>query len=229
MATFRTARRAGPGSGGVAKEFNASGNPKMQIIAEGGVAFTVPYAPREGALGGVTPTFETVNRGGRKPLLLESGGQLETYSFDLVIGHPDPQVSVDDDLAKLRALAGSGKRLKVRLDEVTSRHPWRMTEYSQQTIGRVSGSNAASRALVSITLTEVSDAAVNLGPLTGGKAGSGDKDRPKFVIWTKNMTLRGLAEKYYGKASAWHKIADDKRNRIRDPKKIKVGTKVYLP
>lgn len=228
MATTRTARRNGQGRN-VRQVFNASGHPKMQIIAEGGTAFTVPYAPREGSLDGVVPVFESVPRGGRKPLLLRAGDSLEVYSFELVVGHPDPQVDVDTELAELRSLAGSGKRLTVRLDEVTARHPWRMTAYSQQVAGRVHGSNGASRAVVSITLTEVSDPAVNLGPLTGGKSGQGDKDRPKFVVWKKGMSLRGLAEKYYGKGSRWHRIADDPRNKIRDPKKIKPGTKVYLP
>lgn len=231
MAELRTARRSTGGGNGNNKQpgrvYNASGNPKMQIIAEGGKTFTVPYAPREGTLTGVAPVFDNIGRGGRSPLLLRSGDSLEEYSFELIVAYPDPQQSVEDELEKLRDMAESGKRMAVRLNPTTARKQWRITGFSQQTIGLVHGTNDASRALVSLTLTQASDAAVNVGPLSGGKGGDGDKDRPKFYTFKKGDTLQEIAKRFYGKASAWQKIAD--ANKIRDPKKIKVGTKLRLP
>lgn len=204
------------------------GHPKMQIVAEGGVTVVVPYAPREGTLDGVAAAYDEVPRGGREPLLLASGGTLRTYTFELIFGYRDPNQSIEDELRAMRDLAESGKRMTVKLDLTTGERQWRMTGFSQQTVGRQFGTNASTRAVCSVTLTEASDPVVGAGPVSGGSTSkTKDKDRPKFVVVKKGDTLQSIAKKYYGNASAWQKIADE--NKIRDPKKVDVGDKLRLP
>lgn len=204
-------------------------HPKMKIVPEGGDPFTVPYAPRDSQSDDLVPTWATVPRGGQAPLLLRSGGRLPTMSFDLVFGHPDPRRSIERELARLRRLAASGKRFRVRLDATSAAHRWRLTGFSQTILARQHGTNEPTRAICSLTFTAASDSVVQVGPVTGGSKGGGrDHDkRPKFYVVKKGDTLQGIAKRFYGEASYWRRIAD--ANKIRDPKKVKVGLKLRLP
>jgi nucleoid-associated protein YgaU len=140
---------------------------------------------------------------------------------------------VDAELKALRRIAKQGKRLRVKLDSTSGDHRWRLTGFTQQVLARQPGTNAPTRALCTMTFTAASDAVVEVGPVSGGHNGSGnggkddDKDRPKFYVVKKGDTLQSIAEKFYGKASYWRGIADV--NNIRDPRKLKVGTKLTLP
>jgi hypothetical protein len=213
-------------------------HPKMAIVAEGGVAFEVPYAPNDVSLDGVAPTFVQVDRAGRRPLLIKSASGLEVLTFDLVFGHPDPQESIAGELAALRDLAASGDRCRIRLDDTSAAHKWRLTGFTQQVIARQYGTNAPTRALCNLTFTEVSDPLISItrrGGDGGGKGNSGkggkkndDDKRPKFYTVKKGDTLPSIAKEFYGNPSVWPKIAD--ANKIRHPKKdLKVGTKLKLP
>lgn len=214
-------------------------HPKMTIVPEGGAPFEVPYAPREMSLDGVAPVYSTTDRGGRKPLLLRSGDGLRQVTFDLIFAFPDPNQSVEKQLHKMRALARSGARLKVNLDHTTASNLWRLTGFTQQVVLRQHGTNEPTRASVSITLQEAVDPVVNVGPLTGGakkppaapaKAGGGaggGKSAPRTHTVAKGDTLSGIALKYYGKASAYPKIAD--ANKIKNPNLIRPGQKLIIP
>lgn len=203
-------------------------HPKMTIVAEDGTAFTVPYAPRETTLDGWAPTFATADRGGRQPLLLRSGQGLPQITFDLTFGAPDPQVSIERQLAALRTLARSGKRMRVNLDPTTTQFLWRLTGFSQQVMSRQHGTNHATRAVCSLTFQRAVDAVVAVGPVSGGKKGSGgNKKIPRYHVWRKGDTLVKLAVQYYDEASMWRRIADV--NGIRRPKHIAVGRRLLLP
>lgn len=208
-------------------------HPKMEIVVEGGTAFTVPYAPRETTLENIAPRFDVIDRGGREPLLLRSADSLPTMNMELVLAYPDPHRSVEPSLTALRQLAKSGKRLRVKLDSTSGGHRWRLTGFTQQVLARQPGTNAPTRALCTLTFTAASDAVVEVGPVSGGHNGGGkggkddDKNRPKFYVVKKGDTLQSIAERFYGKASYWRGIADV--NNIRDPRKLKVGLKLTLP
>lgn len=202
-------------------------HPKMRIVAEGRDAFEVPFAPNNVTLDGVVPTWQTADRGGREPLLLRSGNGLPQISFDLVFGHTDPNTSIENGLTRLRSLAGSGRRMRVKLDATTSQYLWRLTGFTQQVTARQQGTNAATRAVCTLTFQKASDAAVAVGPTSGGHKGKGDDKRPRFYTVKRGDTLQSIARRFYGQASAWHKIAD--ANKLRHPKKLKVGRKLRLP
>lgn len=204
-------------------------HPKMQIVAEGKKAFTVPYAPRETTHDGFVPVFTTVDRGGREPLLLRAGGTLETMSFELTLGHTDWNQSIETALKQLTELAQSGARMRVKLDDPSGSKRWRLTSFSYNVTMRQQGTNAATRATAQLTFTAASDPVVEVGPVSGGKKGgkSDDGKWPKFYVFKKGDTLHSVANKFYGDPSQWSVIAD--ANQIRNPKTIKPGRKLRIP
>jgi len=215
---------AAPGRAGRTR--TASGHPKMTIVAEGARAFVVPYAPAETSHEGLTGEWTVVTRGGRRPLLLRGGKGLEQMSFDLILGHFSPQEAVTDDLNGLVDLAESGARMKVTLDSRTSSGQWRMTAFSYQVLGRQHGTNEPTRVVCSVTFQRVSDPIKFTGPVNGGAAGGAD-NRPRFYVVKKGDTLQSIAKRFYGDTKYWRRIAD--ANKIRDPRKVKVGQKLRLP
>lgn len=202
-------------------------HPKMKIVPQGGDPFVVPYAPRGSQTDALVPTWATVDRGGQTPLLLRSGRQLPTMSFDLIFGHPDHRRSIEKELGQLRKLAKSGKLMRVKLDTTSAAYRWRLTGFQQTIVSRQQGTNEPTRAVCAVTFTVASDSVVQVGPVSGGSKGDKKDDLPKFYVVKKGDTLQSIAKRFYGKASAWRHIADF--NKIRDPKKVKVGTKLRLP
>lgn len=214
--------------------YNESGqprrHPKMLIIAEGRDPFEVPFAPRATSTDGIAPTFTTIDRAGREPLLVRTAGGLEVVTFELILGHRNPNKSVAKALADLRAIAGSGKRMRIKFDSRMAQKRWRLTGFTEQVLGRQHGTNEPTRAVCQFTFTEASDPVVGVGPVSGGHQGGGggdDKKWPKFYVFKKGDTLHAIARKFYGDPPLWKHIAD--ANKIRDPKKIKVGTKLRIP
>lgn len=216
---------------------NTGAHPKMKIVAEGVKPFVVPYAPVTTTADGVVPEWSTVQRGGREPLLLRAGGSLETVQFDLIIGYPDPTVSVQPLLTALDAIAASGARIRMDFDARCGRKMWRLTSYSEQVIARQHGTNAPTRAVCQMTFTEVSDPVKAVGPTSGGSGGGGggkngppgmsDAKRPKSYVWKKGDTWPKVTKRFYGRADLWQELAD--HNKIKAPKKIKPGKKIKLP
>lgn len=213
--------------------FNEAGqqrkHPKMRIVAEGRAPFEVPYAPRETQSDGFVPQFTVVDRPGREPLLIRTGGALQSMSFELVLGHLNPNQSVEKPLKQLRALAGSGKRMRIKFDDLMAGKRWRLTGFTEHVTMRQHGTNQPTRAVCSFVFTEASDPVVAVGPVSGGHQGGGkdDKKWPKFYVVKKGDTLQAIARKFYGGTEGWKDIAD--ANKIRKPKALKVGEKLRIP
>lgn len=204
------------------------GHPKMTITAEGATPFVVPYAPGSTSFDALVPEFSTTPRGGRAPLLLQAGEPLRTVSFELVLGKFDPNSAIETELKALEQIAESGARLKVSLDRRTNARLWRMTGLSIEVVGRQHGTNAATRARASVTLTQAADVVVAVGPVSGGAKSKAPKKRPKSYVVKKGDTLQSIAKRFYGDTKAWRRIAD--ANKIKKPKaQLKVGRKLKLP
>lgn len=152
---------------------------KARIVTEDGLALTFPFAPREVTHGGMADTFAQLDRPGRKPLTVRSGGGLRTVSFSVFIGYRDHQQSVEPILDKLRAIAASGDRLTLALSALEAGVKWNLTGLTIDTILRQQGTNAVTRATAALTFTEDVDAAVNVGPLSGGKKKGGKGGKGK--------------------------------------------------
>ncbi|MBA7608209.1 hypothetical protein ES703_15385 [subsurface metagenome] len=51
----------------------------------------------------------------------------------------------------------------------------------------------------------------------------------KFHIVRKGETLSNISYKYYGSASKWQKILNANRKAIKDPRKLRPGTRLIIP
>lgn len=128
--------------------------PMMTFIGDGGSQFSVPYAPLpvtyKGGMG-----WENVARSGRgrTALLLEGNPALKTLDFALTLAKPDNQDDIEDWLNALRAAADGTERWTVSYGPQEA-GLWRFTNYSQDVEQRQRLTNLATRATVTITLTE---------------------------------------------------------------------------
>ena len=51
----------------------------------------------------------------------------------------------------------------------------------------------------------------------------------KFHIVRKGETLSNISHKYYGSANKWQKIYNANRKAIKDPRKLRPGTRLIIP
>ena len=217
--------------GGPAVKLPTGAHRKMLIIVESGVVFRVPFAPRETSLAGAGAVFSTVDRPGRKPLVIRSSTGLLKMSMELMIGEWDAQTSIERTLLQLQGFAGSGQRMRVVLDATSARTLWRMTEFSQQVTMRQHGTNAATRATCTVEFTEAVDAVVHVGPVSGGaKPAAAAPPRPsppRVHVVVRGDTLWAIARKFYGNGALYPRIAD--ANRVRNPNLIYPGQRFLVP
>lgn len=231
----------------------AAEHPKAKIVTEDGLKLVLPFAPREVAHEGLADTYFALERPGRKPLTGRTGDGLRSVGFTVFLGHADHQRSIEPLLATLRRIAASGDRVTLSLSALEAGIKWNLTGLSINTLLRQHGTNAVTRATAVLTFTEDVDAAVNVGPLSGGKkkkkkkhggggggkGGNGGKDdranapgsRSKNTTQrhtvARGETLSGIALLYYGDPTGWRPIAQ--ASGIRDPRKLRVGTRLTIP
>ena len=62
----------------------------------------------------------------------------------------------------------------------------------------------------------------------GGATPDAGASGQEYVVKSGD-TLSKIAKKFYGDASAWKRIYDVNREQIKDPDKIQVGWKLYIP
>lgn len=201
-------------------------HPKVKLKA-GDRELVLPYGPRGTALGGLAAPWSTVDRPGSKPLAVRDGAPLATLSLTVFLASADHQDSVEDLLATLARIAASGDRVTLVNLSPLERGPWRLDDVTVTGELRQHGTNHITRATVSLSFVEASDANPKLGPVQGGKKGGNGKKLPTTHVVKKGETLRKLADRYYGEPGKWRVIA--KANKIKDPSKLKVGRKLRIP
>lgn len=204
-------------------------HPKMKLITERGSVLVIPYAPTGVSMDNLAPAYQQTARYGRAPLLGRSGEPLPTLSFTLIVAYPDSQRSVEPILKRLRDYAKTKRR--VRLAYGPSEAGWyRVTSASQESVMRQAGTNHITRATVSMTFTQASDAQLRISPLSGGTAPT---SAPKASSSTRRHTVRAgdtlwaLAVRYYGDGALWKRIAD--KNGIKDPRLLRIGAVLVIP
>jgi nucleoid-associated protein YgaU len=215
--------------------------PQATIVSDRGRRLVLPFAPVEATLDGLTPAWSTVGRTGRQQLLLPAGAQLNTWHGQLLFAHPDWHVSVQPWLDTLAKIATTGDAVHFTYGG-PERGRWRITGCPVDVVLRTP-SGAPARALVDLTLTEASDVAAHVGPLSGGAkrpapaktsgpAGGSATSRPhpgaptSYVV-RQGDTLWAIAGRVYGDPNDWHRIAD--ANKIRDPRTLQIGRRLVIP
>lgn len=221
------------------------GQPKATIITDGGIRLELPFAPREQDHGGLADTFEQLGRPGRKPLVTYTAEGLRACSFTVLLAHPDHTRPVEGYITRLKRIAGSGDRITLtNLGALTAGVVWTLNDVSIRTLLLQPGTNAITRAEASLAFVEASDAVVNVGPLSGGKkprkgkkggrsrndkGGKGGKGKATVQRYTVKAgdTLARIALRFYDNPNEWRRIA--KASGIRDPRRLKVGTRLTIP
>lgn len=205
-------------------------HPKAILKGEGGRQLTLPYAPQGANLGGWADEWSTIDRPGRKPLVVRNGAGLKTLSIDVLLAGTDHQSPVELLLAPLRRMAESGDRITIIGLSPFERGPWRLETVNIAATLRQQGTNNITRAAVALSFVEASDARPRLGPVSGGKKGGGvgfSSVSARHYTVRKGDTLRSIAAKFYSDPSEWKRIA--RANHIKDPGKLKVGTRLRIP
>lgn len=199
---------------------------RPRLRTEKGIEFEFEWAPRGVGLSGLAAPVTVQSRPGRKPLTLVDGEALAGIDLAFQLAHFDHQTPVEGQIDRLRRIAESGQRVTVLGMSPQERGPWRIDDLSISGELRRQGTNELTRATVTLSLVEASDANPKVGPVSGGHGGKGGK-RPKFYTIRKGDTLRKIANRFYGDPGVWRQIA--KANGIKNPDKLKVGRKIKLP
>lgn len=202
-------------------------HPKAVLRTEKGRMFVLPFAPRGTELGGFQAPLTVTPRPGRKPLVLVDGDGIETMGVTFPLARGDHQQPVEDFIRDLRAVATSRQRVTFVNLSPRERGPWRISDLTITGELRQAGTNHITRATVTLALTQASDAAPKVGPVSGGHSGNGPDKRPKTYVIRKGDTLRSIANRFYGDPSVWPQIA--KANGIKAPNNLKPGRKIKLP
>lgn len=199
---------------------------RPRLRTEKGIEFEFPWAPRGVGLSGLASPVTVQARPGRKPLTLLDGEGLAGIDLAFQLAHRDHQQPIEGAISQLRKIAESGQRVTVLGLSPQERGPWRVDDLTITGTLRRQGTNDLTRADVTLSLVEASDANPKVGPVSGGHGGKGGK-RPKFYVIRKGDTLRKIANRFYGDPGVWRQIA--KANGIKHPNKPKVGRKIKLP
>lgn len=215
-------------------------HPKVVVVGESGRRVEITFAPMLDR-DGYAPRFTVNERVGRKPLSAKAGDSLHGVTGEFVIagrdpnGYVDAQVSVEPELATLRAIVESGERVRWEGYGPSTAGVFNITEYSETDEALRHGTNEVTRCRVTMTFTETQEAAPRLGPVSGGASPpAAAPSSPPGAAATgttytvkKGDTLSGIAQKQYGTANLWQRIAD--ANGITNPKALQVGKVLTIP
>lgn len=200
----------------------STAHPHAKIITDNGKALTMHYAPREADLGGWSATFDSMPRPGRRPLLVRTADRSLTANITFMLAHQDHRHDIERDLAVLKSIGAWGARVTLVNMSPQEAGPWRITDMSVAGQLRQPGTNRITRAIVTLTLAEVSDPTYSLGPRYRRRR----LKKSFYFRAKKGMTPRKQAHKYYGDPGLWKVIT--KANRMKTAK-FKVGKKYKMP
>lgn len=203
------------------KSFSGMQGKRMYIYADSTGTLSVPYAPRQIEYGGWAQEWTQTERSGTTPLLLRKSQPLFTLRFSLLFANPNPYQQQVSTLATLQNLARTKERVLVRYSP-TEAGLWRITELTITSEQRHPETNEITQCTASLTLTQASDAAPSVGPITGGSSSKSASAKPtapapRTHTVVSGDTLWGIAQKYYGNGTQWPKIFDANRDKIKDP------------
>ena len=189
-----------------------------------------PIAPREVIYENFGWIWEEIDRDGRSPYLVRTGMRLPTIEFTAnLVYSREPDKSVEPLMAVLRNMADSTMTLTVKYGGWFDARVWRMDDLSFKTLQRNPDTNAPTHVEADITLKLASDIKLTVGPVSGGKTTKKKTTKKKssktrYYKIKKGDTLYKLANKFYGDPGEWKYLA--KINKIKNPKKLKVGKKI---
>lgn len=201
------------------RQFSAPDGHRMYLYSESGkLAFAVDIAPREIEYGGMPMDWASADRSGNTPLLLHKSMPLRTMSFSFTLTDKiDMQAPQTSKVTQLQQMGRSFERFLVRFSP-TEQGLWRITDLKVTSQLRTAATDEIARATVTIQLTEASDPAPAVGPVSRPAPPAAPPSaggRTYRVV--KGDTLWAIAKRYYGAGTSWPRIFDANRNLIKDP------------
>src|SRR4051794_4478280 len=180
---------------------------------------------------GFAGDWQTVPRSGEKPLLGMAAGQLHQQKVTCKVARKDGS-PVEELLTLILNMSRDADHV------VTLAHygyleagPWRMTDVAITTERRKFGTNQVTRATVTLTLQEAVPEPRPTAHRPPKKhhhkkpAPGGAKTR--IYVVKRGDTLSRIAQKMYGNANLWPRIA--RANHLRDPNRITPGQRLKIP
>lgn len=205
-------------------------HPKAYLASDTGLKLELPFAPKSVELDGVAYDYAVVDRAGREALVVPRAPGLRSLSFDVFVAGRDHQDSVEPFLNQLRDLARRPHRITIgNLGHAAASNAWRLSGFRQRDEERQHGSNATTRATVSLSFVKASDAVVKVGPISGGHVAPPAAPPPpgRVHVLRKGATFWALAVRYYGNGSLWPRIGAANGNP--DPRRLPIGMRVNVP
>lgn len=199
---------------------NAATSSDIYLSTDAGERVRFDVVAPESSRGGRVGVWSAASRPGRTPLSRQTEKSLKAHAFTALVG-VDPEASIEARLTALDALAHAGTRVQFVYGAGEAGW-WTITDLSVQILERVAGSNDASRAEVTFTLTEA-----NAGQQAAPQSFT---TRWRTHTVRKGDTLYRIAAKYLGRGGRWKEIA--KANGIKNPKAktgLKVGRRLRIP
>ncbi len=212
------------------RSFSAPDGARMYLYSESGkLSIAIPIAPREIEYGGMPLEWSQAERSGTKPLLLFKGAPLYTLSFSfLLTDKVDLYAPQTSQFAALREVARLTERVFIRYSGA-EQGLWRITGLSISSELRDPANNEITRATVSIELTEASDPAPAVGPVSKPPPPQPPKPVARTYVVVRGDCLWDIARKFYGNGALWPRIFDANRSQIRNPHLIYPAQKFVIP
>jgi len=150
--------------------------------------------------------------------------------WSVLWAHTNHQQSIEKDLTRLRTFVEVGYPVTLSLGGL-ERGWWNITDLSINIMARQQGTNAATRATVALTMTEVNDVRVKIArrtptPRTPPRTPT-PRTPPRTYVVRGGDTLSGIASRLLGRASRFTEIA--RLNRISNPYRLRVGQRLKIP
>jgi LysM repeat protein len=212
-----------------------STGPKMTLVTESGsVVLAVDVAPQDIEYSKLENEWTEAERSGTTPLLLHSGVPLYEMQFSFMITDKlDMYAPQTAKIDTLRKLARHGEKILCRYGP-SEQGTWRVKSASLSSELRNPSTQEISRATVSITLTQSSDAAPAVGPVLRPPPPPPPPPAPpppRTYVVVKGDCLWRIAQRFYGPNAGpqWPRIYDANRNQIRDPHWIYPGQRFVIP
>lgn len=206
---------------------------KLKIRSGDGLSYTFKYAPTNISYQGGNRIWNESTRPGRISNYVHGAITGRTASFTTDVVNVD-KTSVNPQVNTLKKL--SRTKSYVLMEYTASESGvWVIVDFAYEVIRRNTNHNPY-HVQVSFTLQEISSDVLPKAPTSGGKSStskstsssssSTSKKVKKYTV-KKNDTLWGISLKFYGTGKKWTKIAD--KNKIKNPKRLKVGTVLRIP
>lgn len=198
-------------------------NRKRAVITLGAETLTLPITSPEVEHTDQASEWVDISRPGQRPLFRRANEKLRGMRFD-VIFHRDG-APVDEDLRTLRRFANNNAAPLTVAYGPLEAGQWRLVDFPIRTVMRQAGTNAITRAEVTLVFVEAWFDPARPSAVRPVAPAAPAGQRSHTVA--SGDTLSKIAVTYYGDANQWPRIAE--ANSLRNPNVITPGMRLVIP